>query len=183
MGGIGEPRHFLLQALEYDGHVVDGELHLLVVALVGLRDQLVDLAVGDLRQDAVAFADGQKNRIEHLVDPLNHLTIGAVESCGAASFGQPAFLGGIHKAHDFIQQRVAVMLRGNGNCLPFLVWPLSASCNLRPSLTSVCDIVSFLLSALDHVAISFQCSLVWFLLGSNIGASGQHYINRIPWAG
>jgi hypothetical protein len=35
----------LLQALQHDGHVVDRQLHLLVVALVGLGDELVDLAV------------------------------------------------------------------------------------------------------------------------------------------
>ena len=47
------------------GHVVDGDLHFFVVALVGLRNQLVDFAIGDLRQDAVAFADGQQDRVQH----------------------------------------------------------------------------------------------------------------------
>ena len=60
MGGVGEPHHFLLQVLQHDSHVVDGDLHLLVVAFVGLRNQLIDLAIGDLRKDAVAFADREE---------------------------------------------------------------------------------------------------------------------------
>jgi hypothetical protein len=69
----------------HDGHVVDRHLHLFVVALVGLGDQLVDLAARDLRQDAVAFADGQQNRVQHLVDALDHLAMHAVEQrCLAA---------------------------------------------------------------------------------------------------
>ena len=37
LGSVGQPRQFLLKPLQHDGHIVDRLLHLLVVALVGLR--------------------------------------------------------------------------------------------------------------------------------------------------
>ena len=40
----GETAHFLLQALQNDGDVVDGNLHPFVITLVGLGDQFVDLS-------------------------------------------------------------------------------------------------------------------------------------------
>ena len=64
-----------------------------MVALVGLRDQLVDLAVGDLRQDAVAFADGEKDGVEHLVDASNHLGISTLELLRLAAFGEQSISG------------------------------------------------------------------------------------------
>ena len=42
---LGQPGQFLLQTLQNQSDVVDGLLHLLVIALVGLGNQLVDLAV------------------------------------------------------------------------------------------------------------------------------------------
>ena len=50
-----------------------------MIALVGLGDQLVDLAVGNLGQNAVAFADGQQNRIQHGVHAANDFGICALE--------------------------------------------------------------------------------------------------------
>ena len=89
---LDQPRHLLLQALQNDGHVVDGHFHLFVVALVGLGDQLVDLAVGDLRQNAVAFADGQQNRVQHGVDAAHNLRVRALELFRLAAVGELAFL-------------------------------------------------------------------------------------------
>ena len=84
-------RQLLLQALQHCGDVVHGLLHLLVVALVGLRDQFVDLAVGDLGQNAVAFADGQQDGIQHLVDALDDLAVVALVLGGVGAGGQFAF--------------------------------------------------------------------------------------------
>ncbi len=64
-----------------------------MIALVGLGDQFVDLAVGDLRQNAVAFADGQQNRVQHVVDALHHFAMDAVKlvrPCPARSGALPA---------------------------------------------------------------------------------------------
>ena len=97
-GGAGQAQQFLLQVLYHRAHMVDRELHLLVVALVGVGDQLVDLAVGDLGQDAVAFADGQQNCIEHGVDAADDLGIRAAELLGLAAFGELPVPGGIRQA-------------------------------------------------------------------------------------
>jgi hypothetical protein len=104
----------------YDGHVVDRDLHLFVVALVGLRDQFVDLAAGDLRQNAVAFADGQQNGVQHLVDALNHLAVRAVEQGRLAALGELAFLRSIHQAHDLVKTSIE---SSSANCgLPVRLW-------------------------------------------------------------
>ena len=65
----------LLQALQHHGYVVDGLLHLFVIAAVGLRDQFVDFARADLRQNAVTFADGQQDRIEIMFTPSTSLRL------------------------------------------------------------------------------------------------------------
>ena len=84
--------------------VVDRQLHLFVIALVGLGDQFVDLAVGDLRQDAVAFADRQQNRIQHGVDAAHDLGVGALELFRLAAFGELSFPGSLGQAHHFLLQ-------------------------------------------------------------------------------
>jgi hypothetical protein len=83
-----------------------------VVALVGLRDQLVDLAGRNLRQNAVAFADGQQDRVQHLVDALNHLAMNAVEQGCLAALGEAALLGCVHQAHDLLQHQHRVFVFG-----------------------------------------------------------------------
>ena len=93
--GVGQPHQFFLQALQHDGHVVDGLLHLFVIALVGLGDQFVDLAVGDLRQDAIAFANRQQNRVQHGVDALHHLAMDAFKLFRPGALAQPPFLRGL----------------------------------------------------------------------------------------
>ena len=65
---LGQLGQLGLEPLQDDGDAVHVLLHLLMVALVGLGDQLVDLAMGDLVEDAVAFANGQERRVQHLVD-------------------------------------------------------------------------------------------------------------------
>ena len=67
-GGIDQAGKFLLQALQNLTHAVDGLLHLFVIALIILGDQLIDPAAGNLGQDAVAFADRQQDRVQHSVD-------------------------------------------------------------------------------------------------------------------
>ncbi len=102
--GVGQARQFLLQALQHDGDVVDRLLHLFVIALVGLGDQLVDLAVGDLGQNAVAFADGQQDRVQHGVDAAHDLGIRALELFRLAALGELSFLRGVGQAHQFLLQ-------------------------------------------------------------------------------
>ena len=58
LGGVGQTHQLLLQTLQYQRHIVDGLLHLFVIALVGVGNKLVDLAVRNLGKNAVAFADG-----------------------------------------------------------------------------------------------------------------------------
>ncbi len=78
-GSFSEAGQFLLQTLQDACDVIDGLLHLLVIALVSLGDQFIDLAVGNLGQDAVAFADGQQNGVEHGVYAAHDLCIRALE--------------------------------------------------------------------------------------------------------
>ena len=98
---LGQPPQLLLQALQHDGDVVDRLLHLLVVALVGLRDQFVDLAVGDLGQNAIAFADGQQDGVQHLVDALEHPGVCSDELLRIGAVIQPAFARGVHQLLEF----------------------------------------------------------------------------------
>jgi hypothetical protein len=86
------------------GHVVDRQLHLLVIALVGLRDQLVDLAVRDLGQNAIALADGQQNRVQHGVDAANNLGVGALELLRLAALGELPFFGRLGQPPHFLLQ-------------------------------------------------------------------------------
>jgi hypothetical protein len=51
-GCLCQSRYLHLQALQHYGYVVDGQLHLFVVADIGLRDQVFDLARTNPRQDA-----------------------------------------------------------------------------------------------------------------------------------
>jgi hypothetical protein len=75
-----------------------------VVALVGLRDQLVDLAARNLGQDAVAFADGQQDRVQHGVDAAHDLGVGALELLRLAAVGELAFLRGLDQPRQFLLQ-------------------------------------------------------------------------------
>ena len=109
-GRLGQPPHFFFQGLNNYGNVIDGNLHLLVVALIGLRDQLVNLAVRNLRENPVALSDGQENRVQHLVDALNHLAMNAVEDGCLAAFREPSFFGRVHQAHDLLQDEHRVVL-------------------------------------------------------------------------
>jgi hypothetical protein len=78
----------------HDGHIVDGLLHLLVVALVGLGNQLVDLAGRDLRQNAVAFADGQQDLVQRVVDPFHNAAEVALVPGGVGARRELALGGG-----------------------------------------------------------------------------------------
>ena len=100
--GIGQAHQFLLQALHDGADVVDGLFHLLVIALVGVRDQLVDFPVGDLAENAVALADGQQDRIQHLVDALHHLAMHALKLLGLAALVETTLAGCLHQAQDLL---------------------------------------------------------------------------------
>ena len=91
-----------MQFLHDLAHVVDRDFHLLVIALVGLGDQLVDLAVGDLRQNAVAFADGQQDRVQHGVHAANNFGKRALELLGLAAVGKLSFLRSLDQPRQFL---------------------------------------------------------------------------------
>ena len=72
-------------------HAVDGILHLVVVALAGDLDLLAQVAAADQREHAVAFADGQQDGVQHLVDALHDARVGALELLGLAAFRELPF--------------------------------------------------------------------------------------------
>ena len=111
--GLGQAGHFLLQSLHHQRDVVHRQLHLLVVALVGLHNQLVDLAGGYLRQHPVALADGKQNRVQHGVDALDHLAIDSAELGLLAPLRQPPLARSLHQAKNLLrnQQRLGAVGR------------------------------------------------------------------------
>ena len=78
-------RKFRLEFLQHRRDAVDVLLHLLMIALIGLGDQFVDLALGDLVEDAVALADRQQDGVEHFVGALDDLAIRAGERADIAA--------------------------------------------------------------------------------------------------
>ena len=90
LGSVGQARHLLLQALQNDRDIVDALLHLFVVALVGLGNQFVDLARGDLGENAVALPNRQQDGIQHFVDALHHFAIDSVKLLNLAALCQTA---------------------------------------------------------------------------------------------
>ena len=98
LGQLGE---FGLESLQDLGDSVDVLLHLLVVALIGLSDHLVDLALGDLVENAVAFADGDQDGVEHIVDAVNQVSEPALELLGITAFAQFPLRRGNDQALNF----------------------------------------------------------------------------------
>ena len=92
--------------LQRRSHVIHGLFHLLVVAAVRLRDQFVDLACADLRQDAVALADWQQDRIEHRVHALDQLAVVAFELVYLPALAEAACARGFHQPEYLLQQIV-----------------------------------------------------------------------------
>ena len=89
---LGQLDEFGLEFLQHQRDTVDVPLHLLVIALVGLGDQLVDLALGDLVENAIALADRQQNGVEHFVQATQQLHILAAEGSDIGALRQlPAF--------------------------------------------------------------------------------------------
>ena len=82
-----------------------------MIALVGVRDQLVDLAVGDLGKNAVPLADGQQNRIQHLVDALQHLAMGALKLVDLAALVETALAGCLHQSQNLLRHPLDVHVR------------------------------------------------------------------------
>ena len=130
--GFDQAPHFFLQGLQDGGHVVDGHFHLFVIAFVDLADQLVDLARGNLGQNAVAFADGQQDRVQHFVDALNHLAMNAVEQGCLAALGEAAFLGRVHQAHDLIQHQRRIVFNDSFGGAGTILNPMSVSAMTVP---------------------------------------------------
>ena len=93
-----------MQPLQNLGHVVDRLLHLFVISFVGLRNQFVNLAVGDLNEDTVAFSDGQQNRVQHNIHAAHDLRIRALEVLRLAAIAELAFLRGFDQPSHFLLQ-------------------------------------------------------------------------------
>ena len=139
LGQVAHAQHFLLQQLQGDGDVVDGLLHLFVIALVGVSDQLVDLAVRNLGKNAVAFADGQQDRIKDFVDALNNLALRAIEHGCLAALGETAFLGRVHQAHDLVQNQLRIVFNDPFGGAGTILNPVSiAGAMCLPAFTNHC---------------------------------------------
>ena len=74
-----------------------------MIALVGVRDQLVDPPVGDLPENSVPLRDGQENRIQHLVDALHHFAMDSLELVHLATLVEPALARCLHQAQDLLR--------------------------------------------------------------------------------
>ncbi len=73
-----------------------------MIAFVSLRDQLVDFAIGDLRQNPVAFSNGEQNRVQHGVNPAHDLGVGTLEILGLAALGELPVSGGINQPRQLL---------------------------------------------------------------------------------
>ncbi len=98
-----QAHHHLLKRLHDNRDIVDRQLHLFVIAFVGLRDQFVDLAVGDLGKNAVALADWQQDGIQHFVDALHYLAIDAFKLVRPSTFGETALARCVDQAQNLLR--------------------------------------------------------------------------------
>ena len=103
---LGQSPRLLLQPLQRHGYAVNRLLHLLVVAAVGLGDQLVDLARANPRQNAIALSDWQKDRVEHRVHAFDHFAVAAFESLGLPAFAEAACARGFHQGEYLLLQQI-----------------------------------------------------------------------------
>ena len=108
-GCHGQFANFLLQPLQNASHIIDRQLHFLVVAAVGVRDHFVDLAGADLCQNAVAFADGQQDCIEHLVHALDHFAITPIEQLRPSALGQAAVIRSLNQSSYLFLKPIIIL--------------------------------------------------------------------------
>ncbi len=106
MRGFRQPVQFLLEALQHQGDVVDRLLHFFVIAFINLRNQFVDLAVGDLREYPVAFPDRQQNRIQHGIHAAHDFGVRALKMFGFAALGELPVLGSLGQTPEFFFERL-----------------------------------------------------------------------------
>ena len=85
-----------------------------MIALVGLGDQLVDLALGDLVEDAVALADRQQDGVEHLVEASQKLRVFAAKGGDVCALAQLSVLRRLDQAQDLLLE----LLIGAFACQP-----------------------------------------------------------------
>ena len=97
-----------------------GLLHFFVVALVGFGDQFVDLAVGDLGQNAVAFADRQQDGVEHLVHALENPAVIALVLARVGACGEFAICRCLDQQSGLVHQRLDVIDAGVEVVLDFV---------------------------------------------------------------
>ena len=119
-----------------------------MIALVGLRDQLVDLAVGNLGQDAVAFTDWEEDGVEHGVDFSHEIAIAALEILGLAALAQLSVVRGLYESGNLIGESclLGVVLNDLNDADNFVVFVVA-----RRSKATDRD-----LSALDNIYSAFS---------------------------
>ena len=96
-------RQFGLELLQHQGDAVDILLHPFVVALVGLGDHFIDLAVGYLVKDAVSLADRQQGCVQQFVDGGKHRLRVAARHADVGAGRQRACRNGLREALDLRQ--------------------------------------------------------------------------------
>ncbi len=75
-----------MQSLQYSSDIIHGQFHLFVIAPVGLSNQLIHFATGDLGKNAIAFTDRQQDGVEHFIDAQHHFAMNSGELVGPSSF-------------------------------------------------------------------------------------------------
>src|SRR5271165_5033361 len=83
-------------------YAVDRILHLLVIALADNLDPLSQVAATDLPENAVAFANGQQDRVEHRVHALDQFAVIAFEPLHPPALAETAFARGLHQPENFL---------------------------------------------------------------------------------
>ena len=81
-------RQLGFELLQHQRDAVDVLFHPFVVALEGPGDELVDVAMRDLVEDAIALANRQQDGVQHFVDALDDVAISALECSSVAALLQ-----------------------------------------------------------------------------------------------
>ena len=89
---FGQLGKFSLELLQHLPDGVDIKLHLFMVAMIGLGDQLIDPTLGNLIENAVALANRQQNGIEHFVKASQKLGVFTAKGCDIGSLAQLSVL-------------------------------------------------------------------------------------------
>ena len=155
-----------------------------MVALVSLCDQFVDLAIGYLCQDPVAFADGDEDGIKNLVNSLVELSPSSGKLVCVASGIEFAFIGCRHQNVSLFQQIVCHIDQDVQVVLDLVEVAIVAIGDLRGyvSLRDAVHILGRNVQGVDHrvegLVDSFNDLPVIALMLGGICASGELALDR-----